>query len=81
MRKIWGKVEAVEIAKLYLRKKMPEESFPTELSFLKGINSVVPDRVKDLNLFMDSIGLIRSEGRMKNAVTFSQELVQLVALG
>ena len=46
MRKIWGTVEPVEVAKVYLLKKMQEELFPSELKFLKGTNSVVPDRIQ-----------------------------------
>ena len=60
---------------------MQEESFPSELKFLNGTNSVVPNRIKDLNLFLDPIGLIKSEGRMENDVTFSQELVHPLVLG
>ena len=63
MRRLWGTVEPLEIAKLYLLTKMQEESFPTELDFLsRTISSVVPDRVRDLNSFLDPLGLIRSEG-------------------
>ena len=71
MRKVCGTVVLVEIAKLYLLNKMQQESFPTELGFLRGTNSVVQNRVRDLNLFLDPSGLIRSEGRMENAGTFS----------
>ena len=79
---VWSTVEPLEIAKLYLLFKMQEESFPTELDFLRGTNSsVVPDRVRDLNLFLDPLGLIRSEGRMDNAGTFSQELIHPLVLG
>ena len=81
MRKIWGTVEPKEVAKVYLLKRMQEESLPSELKFLKETNSVVPQRVRDLNLFLDPVGLIRSEGRMENAGTFSQELVHPLVLG
>ena len=81
MRKFWGTVEPKEVAKVYLLKRMQEESLPSELKFLKETNSVVPQRVRDLNLFLDPVGLIRSEGRMENAGTFSQELVHPLVLG
>ena len=81
MRKFWGTVEPKEVAKVYLLKRMQEESLPSELRFLKESNGVVPDRVRGLNLFLDPIGLIRSEGRMENARTFSQELVHPLVLG
>ena len=82
MRRLWGTVEPLEIAKLYLIAKMQEESFPTELEFLRGsFNSRVPDRVRDLNLFLDPTGIIRSQGRMDNVEVFSQELIHPILLG
>ena len=82
MRRLWGTVEPLEIAKLYLIAKMQEESFPTELEFLRGsFHSRVPDRVRDLNLFLDPTGFIRSQGRMDNVEVFSQELIHPILLG
>ena len=82
MRRLWGTVEPLEIAKLYLLGKMQEESFPTELSFLKGsLQGTVPNRVQDLNLFLDPAGFIRSEGRMENVNVFSPELIHPLILG
>ena len=81
MERIWGTVDIAEIAKLYLLKKMQDESFPKELSFLKESSNLIPNRVKDLNLFLDPIGLIRSGGRMEHAGTFSPELIHPLVLG
>ena len=41
----------------------------------------VPDRVRDLNLFLDPKGFIRSGGRMDNVNAFSQELIHPLILG
>ena len=82
MRRLWGTVEPIEIAKFHLHARMQEESFPEELKFLRGTShNSVPDRVRDLNLFLDPKGLLRSEGRMENVGVFSQELIHPLVLG
>ena len=57
---------------------MQEETFKDELTFLKDAskdkNKVVPSLVKDLNLFLDSYGLIRSKGRISKTLYFSDEV-------
>ena len=61
MRRLWGTVDPLEIAKFHLISRMQKESFPTKLSFLRGTSQAnVPDRVRDLNLFLDPMGLLRS---------------------
>ena len=82
MMRRWGTVEPLEIAKLHLISRMQEESFPTELKFLRGKDThSVPDRVRDLNLFLDPKGFIRSGGRMDNVNNFSSELIHPLILG
>ena len=82
MMRLWGTAEPLEIAKFHLIARMQEESFPVELKFLRGKEQhQVPDRVRDLNLFLDPKGLIRSEGRMENVNAFSSELIHPLLLG
>ena len=82
MRILWGTVEPLEIAKLHLISRMQEESFLTELIFLRGTSHTnVPDRVRNLNLFLDPNGFLSSEGWMDNANVFSQKLIHPIILG
>ena len=82
MMRLWSTVEPIEIAKLHLLFRMQEESFPAELKFLRGAREkLVPDRVRDLNLFLDNKGFLRSEGRMENVSSFSQDLIHPIVLG
>ena len=82
MVKLWGTSEPLEIAGYHLIHRMQEESFPTELSFLRGTADIkIPDRVRDLNLFLDSKGFLRSQGRMDNANAFNQDLIHPLLLG
>ena len=61
---------------------MQKESFPKELTFLRGKEQhQVPDRVRDLKSFLDPKGLIRSSGRMENVNAVSQELIHPLILG
>ena len=57
---------------------MQEEAFKDELTFLKDAsknkNKAVPSLVNDLNLFLDSYGLIRSKGRISKTLYFSDEV-------
>ena len=57
----------------YLVSKMQSECFPEELTFLKSCPSNyhnVPTLVKNLNLSLDSKGLIRTRGRISNYSKF-----------
>ena len=80
--RLWGTSDFIECAKLLLVKQMQEESFSKELEFLKGKgDTAVPERVRDLNLFLDQRGLIRCEGRMAKVEAFDQDLINPIVLG
>ena len=78
---LWGTTEPLEIAGYHLTYRMQEESFTAEISFLRFHNTKLPDRVRDLNLFLDSKGILRSQGRMDNANAFNQDLIHPIMLG
>ena len=81
MKRLWGTTEPLEIAGYHLTYRMQEESFTAEISFLRFHNITLPDRVRDLNLFLDSRGILRSQGRMDNANAFNQDLIHPIMLG
>ena len=68
----------------YLVSKMQSECFPEELTFLKSCPSNyhnVPTLVNNLNLFLDSKGLIRTRGRISNYSKFDFDSLNPVLLG
>ena len=75
MRRLWGTTETLEISKLHLIKIMQAEAFPHELSYLGGPRTgIMPARVRDMNLFLDNFGIIRSDGRMGKVHQFDFNL-------
>ena len=63
---------------------MQSECFPEMITFLKSYLSNyhnVPTLVKNLNLFLDSKGLIRTRGRISNYSKFDFDSLNPVLLG
>ena len=64
--KIRNKLKHVDLdpsscAKIYLLKIMQQQSFPTELAYLQSPQGKeVPESLKNLNLFLDERGIIRT---------------------
>ena len=81
MLELWGTTDTLEVGKLHLVKSMQAEAFPKELEYLRGWRTgVVPDRVRDMNLFLDSFGIIRCDGRMGKVTRFDYNLMYPILL-
>ena len=81
MRRLWGTTEALEISKLHLIKIMQADAFPHELDYLSGPRvGSIPARVRDMNLFLDKFGIIRSDGRMGKVHKFDYNLIYPILL-
>ena len=66
----------------HLIKAMQFESFPEELSYLHNpTGKRVPELVKHLNLFVDTEGIIRSEGRIGKSTMYEYEVLKPILLG
>ena len=65
----------------YLMGLMQGEAFPTELNYLKDPKSAeVPPLVKQLNLFLDKSGIIRTKGRIDKNVELTYEVVNPILM-
>ena len=75
-----SRADPVEAATNYLLKVMQEEAFPLELSYLKNRDSSgeIPSLVSQLNLFLDSHGVIRSKGRIDKNIELKYDVVNPV---
>ena len=63
-------IDTVQSAITYLVKTMQAKCFPKEISFLNSPgNRNIPELVKDLNLYIDEEGVIRSKGRINKNIT------------
>ena len=75
-------IALVQSAITYLVKTMQAECFPKEISFLNSPgNRNIPDLVKDLNLYIDEEGVIRSKGRINKNVTHEEGVQNSILLG
>ena len=75
-------IALVQSAITYLVKTMQAECFPKEISFLNSPgNRNIPDLVKDLNLYIDEEGVIRSKGRITKNVTHEEGAHNPILLG
>ena len=80
--RLWGSTDLMECAKVYLILKMQKQSFEVELEFLRGVgNGKVPDRVRDLNIFLDKRGLLRCDGRMGKVESYDPDMINPILLG
>ena len=81
LKRLWGTTDTLEIGKLHLIKIMQAEAFPQELAYLNGSRTIgIPARVRDMNLFLDSYGIIRSDGRMGKVDRFDYNLMYPILL-
>ena len=84
--KIRNKLKHVDLdpsscAKIYLLKIMQQQSFPTELAYLQSPQGKeVPELLKNLNLFLDERGIIRTKGRIGKITTYGYEVINPVLL-
>ena len=76
----WGTTDYHQSALLHLIQSMQASCFPEEIQYLKGTNGRIPNRVKDFNLFLDSIGILRCGGRLGKASYFPQEALRPILL-
>ena len=70
----------VNEARMFLIKKEQEVFFGDELQFLKNPKSSAPTRVKNLSLFLDQNGMVRSKGRLENCDYFAHEVNDPIVL-
>ena len=81
LQELWGTADTLEIAKLHLIKTMQAEAFPDELKYLRGSRaSGIPARVRDMNLFLDHVGIVRCDGRMGKVTRFDYDLMYPILL-
>ena len=76
------KVNPVLAATNYLIRLMQDEVFPLEVEYLNHSNSAleVPPLVKQLNLFLDDHGIIRSKGRIDKKVNLKYNVVNPILM-
>ena len=72
------------LAKIYLVKSVQKEHFSDSLTFLqkngKCPEKEIPDLVKNLNLFLDKDGIIRSKGRIAKVNFYDFEILNPILL-
>ena len=57
---------------------MQSQCFDEELTYLRSPdNRKVPDQIRDMNLFLDSNGILRSSGRMGKIDCLSFDVINL----
>lgn len=62
-------------AATYLMRTMQQQGFPVELEYLRRPDrDHLPARVRDLNLYLDHDGLIRSKGRIDSSLHYDYEV-------
>lgn len=75
---------ALELAKNHVIKSMQSQVFSNEIKYLSSISSTSstkpPDLVRDLDLFIDDQGIIRSRGRIGNSQHFDYDLLNPILL-
>ena len=82
MRGSWGSIDPNLIAKLHLVSVMQRQCFEEELTFLRSPDGKqVPARVRDMNLFLDNNGILRSSGRMGKIDCLSSDVINPIVLG
>ena len=73
-------IETKREAKIHLLTIMQQQCFPNELAYLHNPKGMVPKLVRDLNLFIDKEGLIRSRGRIGKSSTHEYEVINPVLI-
>ena len=72
--------QCIDQAKMYWLKVEQKICFKTELEFLLHPSKNVPNLVKNLNLFLDENGLVRSQGRLKRCDKINYNLCNPIVL-
>ena len=71
----------IELAEMNLIKTMQQSSFVEEINFLKNpLNKNPPDLVRNLNLFIDVNGLVRTRGRLNKNEMYEYNLLNPILL-
>ena len=76
-------VDCARLAKLYLIKYIQNHHFHNEISFLKcesKSNLPIPNLVKNLDLFIDDEGIVRSKGRISKVNFYNYEILNPILL-
>ena len=82
MKGSWGTTDLNIVAKLHLIKVMQSQCFDEELTYLRSPdNKKVPDRVRDMNLYLDSNHILRSSGRMGRIDCLPSDVLNPIVLG
>ena len=75
----------VEKSKVFWIKRMQDECFSTEINYLLNKDKLklqtVPPLVRDLDLFLDSKGILRTKGRIGKTINYSFEVINPIMLG
>ena len=82
MSRLWNTDDNKEAAKIHLLSVMQYQSFQKELKYLNHPqDNSIPDLVNNLNLFVDSCGILRSDGRIGKTHHFGNEIINPALLG
>merc|ERR1712237_243200 len=82
MKGSWGSIDPNLIEKLHLVSVMQRQCFEEELTFLRSPDGKqLPARVRDMNLFLDNNGILRSAGRMGKIDCLSSDVINPIVLG
>ena len=82
MRNSWGTTDFNFSAKLYLLSVMQSQWFAKELAYLRSPeNKMVPDRVRDMNLFLEPYHILRSSERMGKVDCFTSDVINPIVIG
>ena len=75
-------IDPGRMAKIYLIKNVQAHCFKKEILFLKEnkSNTQIPDLVKNLNLFLDQDGILRSKGRISKVNYYDYEVLNPILL-
>ena len=75
--------DPIRHAKHFCVRKMQSESFSNEIKFLKNDSQdkIVPPLVNDLNLFIDSDGILRSKGRISKSIIQNPDVLNPILFG
>ena len=78
---VFNEQELFEKAKIHLFRSCQREFFKDESDFLLGkCQNSIPARVKNLNMFIDCDGLIRSRGRLGNCPAIGENINNPIVL-
>ena len=77
----WGSDDYQECAKLYIIQSVQHQCFAEEIKFLKDPrDKLVPNLVRNYNLFLDKFGTVRSDCRVGKNLFFDYEVLNPILL-